>query len=117
VRVCARFAIAPGPGERPQRPESTESGKTYPRAILVGPRIIAIDSPSIADNYGRRRTYAGRRDDGPWLLLTASRDHLQRIHYVAPHRRTRLATFAAEIELHVYTIRAVFAGLRSPSNG
>jgi len=43
--VCARFAIARGPGERLGRTKSAESGKTYPGAILLGPRIIAVDSP------------------------------------------------------------------------
>src|SRR5260370_31612606 len=32
-RVCARFAITHGPGERPGLPESAESSKTYPGAI------------------------------------------------------------------------------------
>ena len=41
----ARFAHMCGPGERRRRPESAEFSKTYPGAILLGPRIIAIDSP------------------------------------------------------------------------
>ena len=32
-RVCARFAIERGPGERSRRPDSAESSKTYPSAI------------------------------------------------------------------------------------
>ena len=48
ARVCARFAIALGPGERLGRRKSPESGKTYPGAILLGPRIIAIHSPAIS---------------------------------------------------------------------
>jgi hypothetical protein len=43
--VCARFAIARGPGERINRSKSAESGQTYPGAILLGPWIIAEDSP------------------------------------------------------------------------
>ena len=43
--MCARFAIAHRPGERLGRRKSAESGKTYPGAILLGPRIIAVDSP------------------------------------------------------------------------
>jgi len=45
-RVCARFAIAYGPRECLRRRESAESGKTYPGAILLGPRNIALDSPA-----------------------------------------------------------------------
>jgi len=44
--VCARFAIARGPGERLGRRKAAESGKTYPGAILLGPWIIAADSPA-----------------------------------------------------------------------
>jgi hypothetical protein len=44
-RLCAQFVIARGPGERRRRRESPESGKTYPGAIWLGPRIIAVDSP------------------------------------------------------------------------
>jgi len=44
--VCARFAITHGPGERPRRPESAESSKTYPGAIWLGPWIIAVNSPA-----------------------------------------------------------------------
>ena len=45
-RVCARFAIMHGPRERPRRPESAESSKTYPGAIWLGPWIIAVNSPA-----------------------------------------------------------------------
>jgi hypothetical protein len=41
-----------GPRERPRRPESTESSKTYPGAIWLGPWIIAVNSPA----HGIRRT-------------------------------------------------------------
>jgi hypothetical protein len=51
-RVCARFAIMHGPGERPRQPESVESSKTYPGAIWLGPWIIAVNSPA----HGTRRT-------------------------------------------------------------
>ena len=34
-----------GPRESLCRPESVESGETYPGAICLGPQIIAIDSP------------------------------------------------------------------------
>ena len=44
--MCARFAIARGPGERLLRRESGKFGKTYPRPILLGPRNIALDSPA-----------------------------------------------------------------------
>ena len=47
ARVCARFAIMDGPGERLGRRKSAESRKTYPGANLLGPRIIASHSPSI----------------------------------------------------------------------
>ena len=47
LRVCARFAIIRGPGERLRPRESGEFGKTYPGAICLGPRIIAEDSPVI----------------------------------------------------------------------
>src|ERR1035437_1691966 len=39
ARVCARFAIAHGPGERLRRRDSPESGKSYPGAILLGPSV------------------------------------------------------------------------------
>jgi hypothetical protein len=42
--VCARFAITRGPRERLGRRKSAESGKTYPGAIWLGPRILALDS-------------------------------------------------------------------------
>jgi hypothetical protein len=51
-RVCARFAIMHGPGERPRQLESVESSKTYPGAIWLGPWIIALNSPA----HGTRRT-------------------------------------------------------------
>ena len=44
-RVCVRFSIARGPGERLGRRKSAESAKTYPGAILLGPRILALYSP------------------------------------------------------------------------
>jgi hypothetical protein len=65
-RVCARFAITRGPGERLRRRESPESGKTYPGAILLGPWIITMDSPSIATTAGRRRTM-------PAVAMTAAK--------------------------------------------
>jgi hypothetical protein len=55
-RVCARFAIMHGPRERPRRPESAESSKTYPGAIWLGPWIIAVNSPA----HGTRRTDPSR---------------------------------------------------------
>jgi len=56
-RVCARFAIARGPGERLGRRKSAESGKTYPGAILLGPWIIAVDSPGAGTpDYLRARS-------------------------------------------------------------
>src|SRR5208282_6688937 len=45
-RVCARFSIARGPGERLGRRKSAESAKSYPGAILLGPWIIAVNSPA-----------------------------------------------------------------------
>ena len=45
--MCERFAITRGPGERLGRRKSAESGKTYPGAILPGPRIIAVNSQSL----------------------------------------------------------------------
>jgi hypothetical protein len=45
-RVCTRFAIPQGPGERRRRPESAESSKTYPGAIWLGPWIVAVNSPA-----------------------------------------------------------------------
>ena len=38
-RVCARFAITHGPGERLRRRESPEYGKSYPGGILLGPSV------------------------------------------------------------------------------
>ncbi len=43
-RVCERFAHMCGPGESLCRSELAESGETYPGAILLGPRTIALDS-------------------------------------------------------------------------
>jgi len=43
-RVCARFEIKRGPGERLRQRRSRESGETYPGAIYLGPRVIALDS-------------------------------------------------------------------------
>jgi hypothetical protein len=42
ARVCARFAIMCGPRESLLRRKLPESGKTYPGAIYIGPRIIAF---------------------------------------------------------------------------
>jgi hypothetical protein len=36
-----------GPGESLRRPRLPEFGETYPGAIYLGPRIIAIHSPAI----------------------------------------------------------------------
>ena len=56
-RVHARFAITSGPGGRPVRAKSAESGKTYPGSILLGPRILALDSRFMSlvksECYGR----------------------------------------------------------------
>jgi hypothetical protein len=46
LRVCARFALMRGPGECSLERRSPELGETYPSAIYLGPRIIAIDSPA-----------------------------------------------------------------------
>jgi hypothetical protein len=65
-RVCARFAIARGPGERLRRRQLQDFGKTYPRAIYLGPSAAswsadsavqapARDSPD--HRHARRTTY------------------------------------------------------------
>jgi hypothetical protein len=54
-RPCARFAIKRGPGERLCRAKSPESGRTYPGAICLDPRIIAIHSPRIRLGMKRPR--------------------------------------------------------------
>jgi len=46
-----------GPRERLDRRKSPESGKTYPRAILLVPWIIAVDSPGAGTpDYPRARS-------------------------------------------------------------
>jgi hypothetical protein len=57
LRVCALFAHMCGPGESLCRPELAESGESYPGAILLGPRIIAIDSPADLPAQNLARTY------------------------------------------------------------
>jgi hypothetical protein len=44
--ACARFALMRGPRECSLERRSPESGETYPSAIYLGLRIIAIDSPA-----------------------------------------------------------------------
>ena len=45
-RICARFAHMCGPGEYLCQPKLVESGETYPGALLLGPWIIALHSPT-----------------------------------------------------------------------
>jgi hypothetical protein len=46
IRECPRDLRSHGPRESLGRRKSPESSKTYPGAILLGPRIIALDSPA-----------------------------------------------------------------------
>jgi hypothetical protein len=82
-RVCARFTITHGPGERPRGVESAESAETYPGAIWAGPRIIAVDSPA----YRTRRTgkngrlqIARRRRPGRLIPTRAARGSTDNLH-------------------------------------
>ena len=61
ARVCARFAITRGRGERLQRRESWEFGKTYPRAILLGPWKFARSSPIVSERVARANRTLLRR--------------------------------------------------------
>src|SRR5208337_956376 len=53
-RVCARFAIAHGPGEYLLRRYSPESSGTYPGAILLGPSGGVGPWPPPAHTAARR---------------------------------------------------------------
>src|SRR5208282_2045595 len=59
--VCAPFAHMCGPGESLRRQKLRESGESYPGAIYLGPRIIAIHSLAILN--GRSATPCIRRVD------------------------------------------------------
>ena len=61
ARVCARFAITRGRGERLQRRESWEFGKTYTRAILLGPWKFARSSPIVSERVARANRTLLRR--------------------------------------------------------
>jgi hypothetical protein len=53
-RVCARFAIERGPGEPLFLRDSSKLGNSSLGAILLGPRIVAFDSPGEAADRGDR---------------------------------------------------------------
>ena len=72
ARVCARIAIAHGPGERALPLKLPESGKTYPGAILLGPRILALDSLLVSGERSVTRENSSLSDpvSGELLILS-----------------------------------------------
>ena len=102
-----------GPGASLRRPKLQESGESYPGAIYLGPRIIAVHSPTIPDRQILEiiavRPLAGfARSEAP----TSSRAHLA--EGIRPEVLSRRILPRWRIEV---TTRADFKSGFAPADG